>query len=135
MVRSSSSNGGNLAVRYSSHERPGLYLFRVPRSAPVSLGRIIALHWRMTLSQRVVYVGGLTDTTSDYELRDLLAAYGTVTSAYVVRHKHSGKSAGYGFVERGSDEQALRAVVALEGALFRDNCLRIFVMPDISPHR
>ena len=33
---------------------------------------------------------GLSDTTSDHQLRDLLGAYGTVSHAYVVRHKYSG---------------------------------------------
>ena len=81
------------------------------------------------LSRRLLYVGGLTDTTSDSQLRDLFGAHGTVARAYVVRYKHTGKSAGYGFVEMGSGEQALCAVVAVEGALFEGNCLRVFVMP------
>lgn len=84
--------------------------------------------------KRVLYVGGLTGSTSDDELRDLLEAYGLVAYASVIRHKHSGKSAGYGFVEMGSEEQALGAVVALEGALFQGNCLRLFVMPHFSLH-
>jgi len=60
-----------------------------------------------------LYVGGLSDTTSSHQLRDLLGAYGTVSRAYVVKHKYSGKSAGYGFVEMGSSEQAVSAVIAL----------------------
>jgi RNA recognition motif-containing protein len=86
------------------------------------------------MSQRILYVGGLSDTTSDYQLRDLLGAYGTVAHAYVIRHKHSGKSAGYGFVEMCSGEQALSAVVALEGALFEGTCLRLYVTPYASIH-
>ncbi len=81
------------------------------------------------LDKRVVYVGGLTDGTSDNELRDLLGPYGAVACTSVIRHKHSGKSAGYGFVEMGTEEEALRAVVGLEGVLFHGNCLRLFVMP------
>lgn len=84
------------------------------------------------MSKRVLYVGGLTEATSDYQLRDLFGVYGTVARAFVVRHKHSEKSAGYGFVEMGSGEQALSAVVALEGALFEGNCLRLYVTPYIS---
>lgn len=84
------------------------------------------------MSKRVLYVGGLSDATSDYQLRDLFGAYGVVARAYVVRHKHSGKSAGYGFVEMGSGEQALSAVIALEGALFEGNCLRLYVTPYVS---
>lgn len=86
----------------------------------------------MSLSQRVVYVGGLPDSTSDCGLRDLFETYGTVARANVVRYKHSGKSAGYGFVEFMSGEQALRAVSALEGTLFQGNCLRLFVMLSVS---
>jgi len=52
-----------------------------------------------------------------------------VGRAYIVRHKHSGKSAGYGFVEMASGEQALQAVLALEGAEFAGNCLRLHVTP------
>jgi cold-inducible RNA-binding protein len=74
------------------------------------------------MSKRVLYVGGLSDTTSDHQLRDLLGAYGTVSRAYVVRHKYSGKSAGYGFVEMGSSEQAASAVIALEGAFEEIAC-------------
>lgn len=84
------------------------------------------------MSKRVLYVGGLAEAISDYQLRDLLEAYGTVTRAFVVRHKHSGKSAGYGFVEMGSGEQALSAVVGLQGALFEGTCLRLYVTPYVS---
>lgn len=81
------------------------------------------------MSKRVVYVGGLSDTTSDHQLQDLFGAYGTVSRTHIVRHKHSGKSAGYGFVEMESGEQALSAVVALEGVLFSGNCLRLYITP------
>jgi RNA recognition motif-containing protein len=88
----------------------------------------------VSLNQRVVYVGGLTDAMSDHQLRDLVEIYGTITRANVIRHKHSGKSAGYGFVEMMHGEQALRAVAALDGTQFKGNCLRLFVMPYISAH-
>jgi RNA recognition motif-containing protein len=86
----------------------------------------------MAMSKRVLYVGGLAETTSDHQLRELFGAYGTVAHATIVRHKLSGKSAGYGFVEMGSGEQALNAVVALEGALFEGHCLRLYVTPNAS---
>jgi RNA recognition motif-containing protein len=55
-----------------------------------------------------------------------------VARVHVVRHKHSGKSAGYGFVEMASGEQALEAVVALEGTQYDGNCLRLYVTPYLS---
>jgi RNA recognition motif-containing protein len=81
------------------------------------------------MGKRVLYVGGLSDSVSDRNLRDLFGTYGLVARAHVVRHKHSGKSAGYGFVEMGSDEQALGAVVALEGMQYNGNSLRLYVTP------
>lgn len=85
------------------------------------------------MGKRVLYVGGLSEAISDHQLRELFGGYGEVARAYVIRHKHTGKSAGYGFVEMGSGEQALNAVVALEGALFSGNCLRLYVTP-YGPH-
>jgi cold-inducible RNA-binding protein len=84
------------------------------------------------MGKRVLYVGGLSESISDCQLRELFSTYGVVARAYIIRHKHSGKSAGYGFVEMGSGEQALQAVVALEGALYNGNCLRLYVTPYVS---
>ena len=81
------------------------------------------------MGKRVLYVGGLSETISDRDLLNLFGSYGVVARAYIVRHKHTGKSAGYGFVEMGSGEQALHAVVALEGALVDGNRLRLYVTP------
>ena len=84
------------------------------------------------MSKRVLYVGGLSDTISNKDLVNLFGAYGVVAHAYIVRHKHSGKSAGYGFVEMGSGDQALDAVVALEGTVFDGNRLRLYLTSYLS---
>ncbi|HSF66576.1 MAG TPA: RNA-binding protein [Nitrospiraceae bacterium] len=81
------------------------------------------------MKKRVLYVGGLPDELSDCALRGIFTSYGLVARAYVVRFKHTGKSAGYGFVEMGSAEQALNAVVALEGTEWDGHPLRIYVTP------
>ena len=84
------------------------------------------------MSNCILYVGGLAEATSDCQLRDLFGAYGTVIRAHVILHKHSEKSAGYGFVEMGSGEQARHAVSTLEGTLFKGNCLRLYITPYVS---
>ncbi|ALA58662.1 hypothetical protein NITMOv2_2246 [Nitrospira moscoviensis] len=81
------------------------------------------------VSKRVLYVGGLSETVSDEQLKVLFAHYGVVMRAYVIRHKHSGRSAGYGFVEMNSGEAALKAVLGLEGARVNGDCLRLYVTP------
>lgn len=83
----------------------------------------------MVMSNCILYVGGLAEATSDCQLRDLFGTYGTVVRVHVIRHKHSEKSAGYGFVEMDSGEQARHAVSTLEGTLFEGNCLRLYVTP------
>jgi len=84
------------------------------------------------LGKRILYVGGLAETVSDNELHDLFRGYGTVARAYIVRHKHSDKSAGYGFVEMSSSEQALNAAAALEGTSFAGHSLRLYVTPYVA---
>lgn len=84
------------------------------------------------MGKRVLYVGGLAETVSDNDLCDLFREYGAVARAYIIRHKYSGKSAGYGFVEMGSGEQARNAAVALEGTAFAGHSLRLYVTPNVA---
>jgi RNA recognition motif-containing protein len=81
------------------------------------------------VGKRILYVGGLPDNVLDCELRGIFTPYGLVARAYVVRFKHTGKSAGYGFVEMGSGEQALHAVDTLEGTKWEGHLLRLYVTP------
>jgi RNA recognition motif-containing protein len=81
-----------------------------------------------------LYVGGLSQHVTDEQLKALFVPFGPVARAWIIRHKHSGRSAGYGFVEMNSGEEALNAVLALEGALVNGDCLRLYVTPSAS-HR
>lgn len=81
------------------------------------------------MHHRVVHVSGLAENISDAQLFTLFGTYGIVAHAYVVRETCSGKSSGYGFVEMRSPEQALNAVVELEGTEFAGRCLRLSVTP------
>ena len=67
------------------------------------------------MSSRLLYVGGLVETTTTQHLRDLFAPFGKVEWAHIVTHKFTGKMAGYGFVEMDSEDHAIRAATALEG--------------------
>ena len=81
------------------------------------------------MGQRVLYVGGLSESVTSGQLRDLLGCYGVVSRAHVVQHKHSTKSAGYAFVEMASAEQALAALGALDGTLLAGHALRLCITP------
>jgi RNA recognition motif-containing protein len=62
-----------------------------------------------------IYVGGLPFSTSDSELTDLFAKYGTVTSAQVITDKFSGQSRGFAFVEMSTADEVAKAISGLNG--------------------
>lgn len=65
-----------------------------------------------------LYVGNLPHSTSDSELTNLFAQYGTVTSAQIITDKDTGRSKGFGFVEMSSESEAKAAIDALNGQEF-----------------
>jgi RNA recognition motif-containing protein len=78
---------------------------------------------------RLLYIGGLTESTTAQNLRELFARFGAVEWAHIVTHKFSGKTAGYGFVEMDTVEHALAAVETLEGVERQGLRLRAYVTP------
>jgi len=65
-----------------------------------------------------LYVGSLSYDTTDESLKALFAQYGEVTSAAIIMDKMSGRSKGFGFIEMSSDEEAQKAIDALNGTDF-----------------
>jgi RNA recognition motif-containing protein len=62
-----------------------------------------------------LYVGNLSYNVGDSELEQLLATFGTVSSAKVITDRDTGRSKGFGFVEMGTNEEASAAIAALNG--------------------
>lgn len=75
----------------------------------------------------VLYVGGLPKTFEDQDLRALLAPFGAIAHATLVRRTHSTESAGFGFVHMYSRAQALTAARTLEGTTLQGQRLRLYV--------
>jgi cold-inducible RNA-binding protein len=74
----------------------------------------------MTLSKeekmnKKLYVGGLAYTVTDSQLQQLFASHGTVESAKVIMDRDTDRSRGYGFVEMSTQEEAEKAIAALNG--------------------
>jgi cold-inducible RNA-binding protein len=65
-----------------------------------------------------LYVGNLPYSTTEDELREMFAAYGTVESAAVISDRDTGRSKGFGFVELSTAEEAKAAIDALNGKDF-----------------
>jgi len=62
-----------------------------------------------------LYVGNLSYSTGESDLRDLFAAYGAVESVAVITDRDSGRSKGFGFVEFGNDTEGNAAIAGLNG--------------------
>ena len=62
-----------------------------------------------------LYVGNLPYTVRDEDLQQAFSAYGSVNSAKVMMERDTGRSKGFGFVEMGSDAEALAAVEGMNG--------------------
>jgi RNA recognition motif-containing protein len=75
--------------------------------------------------QKKLYVGGLSYSVTDEQLRSLFAAHGTVESANVVRDKSSDSSRGFGFVEMSTQEEAEKAIAALNNTQFEGRSLSV----------
>ena len=63
-----------------------------------------------------LFVGNLPFTMADADLSTIFSAYGTVTSANVVIDKFSKRSKGFGFVEFETEEDAMKAMEALNNS-------------------
>lgn len=60
-----------------------------------------------------IYVGGLPYSATEQQLSELFAPHGTVESARVITDKFTGQSRGFGFVEMATEEEAKKAIAAL----------------------
>jgi RNA recognition motif-containing protein len=63
-----------------------------------------------------LYVGSLPYSTTEQELSELFGQHGSVQSAKVITDRFTGQSRGFGFVEMATDEEAQKAIAALNGA-------------------
>ena len=62
-----------------------------------------------------IYVGNLAWSATEEDLRQLFAQYGVVARAQVISDRETGRSRGFGFVEMANDEEAQKAIEALNG--------------------
>jgi len=60
-----------------------------------------------------MYVSNLGFHVQDEELKQLFESFGPVSSAKVIKDRETGRSRGFGFVEMESEEQATKAMTAL----------------------
>jgi RNA recognition motif-containing protein len=72
-----------------------------------------------------LYVGNLSYSTSEDDLRNLFSGAGTVVSVALIKDRDTGRSKGFGFVEMGSQSEAENAIKQFNGATFGERVLKV----------
>ena len=72
-----------------------------------------------------LFVGNLSFSTSDTDLRELFSTVGTCERATVLADRATGRSRGFGFVEMGSAEEAQRAINQLNGRELQGRAINV----------
>lgn len=74
-----------------------------------------------------LFVGKLSFNTTDESLLALFTEYGKVISAHVATDRDTRQSRGFGFVEMENQEDAQKAINALDGKTFEDRIIVVNV--------
>ena len=62
-----------------------------------------------------LFVGNMSFQTTESELRSLFEPFGDLTRVNVVTDRDTGQARGFGFVEMSNDDEATKAIAALNG--------------------
>src|SRR5271168_3360219 len=63
-----------------------------------------------------LFVGNLSFNTTENALQDAFAAYGTVTETNLMMDRMTNRPRGFGFVTMSTEEEAQKAIAAMNGA-------------------
>ncbi len=72
-----------------------------------------------------IYVGNLDFGTTEDELRALFEVHGQIERITLVRDRDTGQPRGFGFVELVNDDDADKAIQAINGAELRGRALKV----------
>jgi RNA recognition motif-containing protein len=72
-----------------------------------------------------IFVGNLSFSATEDAVRSLFEPYGAVERVNIITDRDTGQSRGFGFVEMSGNEEADRAIAALDGKEFEGRVLRV----------
>jgi cold-inducible RNA-binding protein len=72
-----------------------------------------------------IYVGNLDFNTTEDELRQAFAAYGQVDNVTILKDRDTGQPRGFGFVEMANDQEAEKAINAINGMQLGSRALNV----------
>src|SRR5262245_41809841 len=81
--------------------------------------------WKGPAMAKTLYVGYLVWAPTPDDLYALFQEHGTVAEAQVITDRETGRSRGFGFVRMNDDQEAQKAIEALNGSLFKGRPLTV----------
>ena len=72
-----------------------------------------------------LFVGNLSFNTTENDLQDAFAAYGTVTEANLMMDRMTNRPRGFAFVTMSTPEEAQQAIAGLNGKQLGDRALTV----------
>jgi RNA recognition motif-containing protein len=75
--------------------------------------------------EKRLYVGGISFQATEDELKEFFSAVGEVESVKIITDSHTGQAKGFGFVEMESEEDAKKAIEALNGTTFMNRAIAV----------
>ena len=72
-----------------------------------------------------IYVGNLSHSVTDDDLRQAFEGFGQIESASVIKDRFSGESRGFGFVEMPTRTEAEAAITGMNGQELKDRAVSV----------
>lgn len=72
-----------------------------------------------------IFVGNMAFQTRESEIQALFAPFGQVTRVHIVMDRETGRARGFAFVEMPNDDEAAKAIAALDGKDFGGRNLKV----------
>ncbi|MCX8079608.1 MAG: RNA-binding protein [Bacteroidia bacterium] len=78
-----------------------------------------------------IFVSNLNFRIRERALAEMFKPYGEVTKVRIIKDRETKRSKGYGFVEMPNDEEAKKAIEALNGSVHMDRTINVQVATGI----
>jgi RNA recognition motif-containing protein len=72
-----------------------------------------------------LYVGNLSFDVTQDQITEMFTPHGAVKSAQLITDRDTGRSKGFGFVEMANDQEAAKAITALNGQMIDGRALTV----------
>ncbi len=72
-----------------------------------------------------IFVGNLSFGATEDSVRSLFESYGSIERVSIITDRDTGQSRGFGFVEMSGNDEAQRAIAALDGVEFNGRALKV----------